>query len=232
MAMKFSSAPPIAATPPIFSIATDAWTIRWGIATTKSIWFPFGESVPFAQSFPWLHGILLDLGPKYYAEYQLVSGDPDALTVFSLSDEGRSWRFCTPICFEDVDSRLCARMVRGAAGGAKRVDFLVNLTNDGWFRTNQRAQHLQAAIFRSIENRVPMARAVNTGISGFIDSVGRTTNLLPADTIGTSVARLMLDSRQTFYTRWGDAFAWLCVITTAAITLSAFGKRRRSVATP
>jgi len=188
---------------------------------------PFGEFVPFAQSFPWLHKLLLDLGPKYYSEYQLASGDPGALTVFSLSDESRSWRFSTPICFEDLDSRLCADMVRGPGGAGKGVDFLVNLTNDGWFKANQNAQHLQASIFRSIENRVPMARSVNTGISGFIDSVGRATNLLPPRTVGTSVARLMLDSRQTFYTRWGDVFAYLCIAITAAIALAALWCRYR-----
>jgi len=180
---------------------------------------PFGEFVPFAQSFPRLHKILLELGPKYYAEYQLQGGDPDAMTVFQLSDGARTWRFVTPICFEDIDSRICAAMIRSPAGRPKRADFFVNLTNDGWFKANQNAQHLQASIFRCIENRVPMARSVNTGISGFIDSTGQTSNLLPARTIGASAARLMLDSRQTFYTRWGDLFALACVAVTAAIAL-------------
>jgi apolipoprotein N-acyltransferase len=190
---------------------------------------PFGEFVPFERSFPWLHRILLELGPKYYSEYQLESGDPGALTIFDLSNGSRTWHFATPICFEDIDSRICSDMVRSPAGTPKRADFLVNLTNDGWFKANQNAQHLQAAIFRSIENRVPMARSVNTGISGFIDSTGRTSNLLPPRTIGASVARLMLDSRQTFYTRWGDLFAMVTIAATAAIVLIPWwtaGRRR------
>jgi apolipoprotein N-acyltransferase len=188
---------------------------------------PFGEFVPFAQSFPWLHKMLLELGPRYYAEYQLVSGQPDALTVFQLPDEGRTWRFSTPICFEDIDSRLCADMVRAPSGGQKRVDFLVNLTNDGWFKANENAQHMQDSIFRCIENRVPMARSVNTGISGFIDSVGRMSGLLPARTIGTSVSRLMLDRRRTFYTQWGDLFAFLCIAASAAVAVAALWRKRR-----
>ena len=64
----------------------------------------------------------------------------------------------------------------------KRADFLVNVTNDGWFMANENSQHLQAAVFRSIENRAPTARSVNTGISGFVDPLGRAEGLIPART--------------------------------------------------
>ena len=127
------------------------------------------------------------------ANYQLEPGSEDDLTVFPLArpdgHPGVPWRVVTPICFEDIDADLCAQMCRPDAGDPrKRADVLVNVTNDGWFAANENAQHFQAAVFRSIENRVPTARAVNTGISGFIDPVGRTTGLLPARTDGTSVA--------------------------------------------
>ena len=108
---------------------------------------------------------------------------------------------------------------RGArpGDGRKAADFIVNITNDGWFKANQMPQHLQAARFRSIENRAPTARSVNTGISGFIDSFGRVYGLVPAGTEGTSVQRLQLDSRVTLYTRWGDVFALLCAAVTAVL---------------
>ena len=86
----------------------------------------------------------------------------------------------------------------------------MNITNDGWFKGGEMAQHLQASVFRAIENRVPMARSVNTGISGFIDSTGRTAGLVPPGIEGSSVRRLSLDSRVTFYTRFGDIFAVAC----------------------
>ena len=129
-------------------------------------------------------------------------------------------RFITPICFEDIDAGLVAKMLRGDS--QKRADLLVNLTNDGWFKGAQNAQHLQAAIFRSIENRVPLVRGVNTGISAFIDSYGRVTDKIAARTEGTAVATVWLDSRYTLYTRLGDWFAWLCAIATAIVAARAY----------
>ena len=189
---------------------------------------PFGEYIPFKETVPWLYHLLISLGPPDMEGYQLRGGDPLHPTVFTLSrpprQPGEPWRFVTPICFEDIDGPLVAWMFReppSAAGTgnplAKHADFIVNLTNDGWFKANEMPQHLQAAVFRSIENRAPTARSVNTGISGFIDSVGRTDpdNLIPAGTEGSKIATLQLDHRTSFYTRWGDVFAFLCVAVAA-----------------
>jgi apolipoprotein N-acyltransferase len=170
---------------------------------------PWGEFIPGKVSMPFLYRLSVALGPNYYTDYIMQPGD--VLTVFHLKDGGRDFRFVTPICFEDIDARICSAMFRPTEGGGKRADFLVNLTNDGWFKANENAQHFQAATFRSIENRAWMARCVNTGISGFIDSEGRGRDLLPARVEGTSVRRIMIDGRLSFYTRFGDVFAWGCV---------------------
>lgn len=185
---------------------------------------PFGEFIPFKETVPWLYRLMIKLGPPHMEDYQLTPGDNDRLTVFPMIKTRNpmdlsTWRFVTPICFEDIDSGLTARMFRPGDDGLKRADVLVNLTNDGWFKANEMPQHLQVATFRSIENRVPTARSVNTGISGFIDSVGRTHNLLPVNTEGFSVATLSIDPRISFYTRFGDVFAWLCVSLTATLIL-------------
>jgi apolipoprotein N-acyltransferase len=164
---------------------------------------PFGEYIPFKESIPPLYRLFIHLGPNYYEEYVLTRGTE--VTVF----DANGFRFVAPICFEDIVGSLVAGMLRGP-DGTKRADFLVNITNDGWFRGSQMPQHLQAAVFRSIENRVPTARSVNTGISGFIDSVGRVSNTVQAETEGASVAPLRLDSRVAPYTRIGDAFALTC----------------------
>jgi apolipoprotein N-acyltransferase len=174
---------------------------------------PFGEYLPFKSTIPPLYTLFLSLSP-YTEEYTLTAGSSDALTVFQL---GPDWRFVTPICFEDMDGDLVHRMFKPPDGGRKRADFIVNITNDGWFRYNEMPYHLQAAIFRSIENRAPMSRSVNTGISGFVDSVGRTHDLIPPGRIGSSVATLALDSRITFYTRFGDVFAYACAAVTAVL---------------
>jgi apolipoprotein N-acyltransferase len=180
---------------------------------------PFGEYLPFRQSAPPLYKLFTVLSP-YPVEYFLTPGEESAMTVFRLpsKDGQRTYRFVTPICFEDIDPILVAKMFRARTydkgDRGKAADFIVNITNDGWFLANQMPQHLQAARFRSIENRAPTARSVNTGISGFIDSCGRVSNLIPAGTEGSRVQTLQLDSRLTLYTRWGDVFALLCAAAT------------------
>lgn len=109
----------------------------------------------------------------------------------------------------------------------------MNLTNDGWFRANENPQHFQAAILRSIENRAWMARSVNTGISGFIDSVGHVSDLLPVRTEGTTTGQIMIDSRLSFYTQFGDLFAFVCVGATAAMAgwaMFAKAKKKKTTA--
>ncbi len=187
---------------------------------------PFGEFLPFRQSLPWVFDLIkkIGLGPPDMDSYQLNAGDESNLTVFPLRRTRNvldlsTWRFVTPICFEDIDSGLTAKMFRSGQDGKKRADILINLTNDGWFKANEMPQHLQVAVFRSIENRVPTARSVNTGISGFVDSVGRVHDTIAAGTEGSSSAQLMIDPRVTFYTRYGDVFAWICVSATGSAML-------------
>ncbi len=195
---------------------------------------PFGEFLPFRQSLPWVFEMIvkIGLGPPDMDDYQLNAGDPNELTVFPLMKtkdpmELDTWRLVTPICFEDIDAGLTARMFGPGADGQKRADVLINLTNDGWFKANQMSQHFQVATFRSIENRVPTARSVNTGISGFVDSTGRAHDLIPAGTEGVSIAKLSIDPRVTFYTRFGDVFGWICVsITGSAVLLTMLPRKK------
>lgn len=184
---------------------------------------PFGEYMPFKQSFPPLYKFFNLFNP-YDFDYDVAPGTE--LTVFPLATPSGNFRFVTPICFEDVDAVLLARLMYSRHAG-KRADFIVNITNDGWFAGPQMAQHLQLARFRSIETRSPTARSVNTGISGFIDPAGRTHNLLPTNTTGVSTARLTLDSRIAPYTLLGDAFAYLCLAVTAITPVLRKMKNRR-----
>jgi apolipoprotein N-acyltransferase len=187
---------------------------------------PFGEYIPFEDSCPPLYRLLIHLGPQYYEDYALVPGN--SIVRYRLDGSDGVTRFVVPICFEDLLGDQVAQMVGGWAG--KQADFIVNITNDGWFRGNEMSQHFQAAIFRSIENRVPMARCVNTGISGFVDSTGRVSDTVPAGTEGFTVGRLNLDGRQTLYTKVGDVFAQACAAITAVLVLIAlvrFIMRRR-----
>jgi apolipoprotein N-acyltransferase len=100
---------------------------------------------------------------------------------------------------------------------------LVNITNDGWFlESAESEQHLASARLRAIENRRPLLRCANTGVTVFIDERGRITHELRGadgrpfvEGVLTAVLNIPDGQRLTFYTRHGDVFAWL----TAAITL-------------
>jgi len=180
---------------------------------------PFGEYTPFKESIPWLYRFFWWFGP-HTGDYVLHHGGGDTLPTFPLEYGSESiCRFVSPICFDGSDSALIARMFRDVHD--KRADFIVALSNDGWFRLNERAQHLQAELFRSIENRAPQARCINTGISAFIDSCGRIERIIPADQVGTIARTVQLDRRVTSYTRYGDVFAIGCTLLAGIMALFA-----------
>jgi apolipoprotein N-acyltransferase len=195
---------------------------------------PFGEFVPFRNarflgiSLHWLYRFLNRLSPFSRGgtwEYSLWPGDE--YTVFNLDGDGKPARFAVPICYEDVMPYVIRNFVWD--GARRRVDFLVNISNDGWFlRSDELPQHLASCVFRAVENRIGIARAVNTGISGFIDPSGHMYSLVEKDgrtygpgTIGYRIAALKLDHRTSFYGRFGDWFAILCVLGTSALWVGA-----------
>ncbi|MEM1013451.1 MAG: apolipoprotein N-acyltransferase [Planctomycetota bacterium] len=186
----------------------------------KAHLFPFGEYIPFGTQ-PWpivyLHDFFQLFNP-WGGDHELTPGTDD--TVFTIAGS----RVIAPICFEDI----VPPRVRDLAydGTTKRADVLVNVTNDGWFRGNQMAQHLQAASFRSIENRIPTARSVNNGVSAIVDPDGRIRSSVPAATPGSLVGRVMLDDRTAPYGIIGDVFAYACVAATTLITLIRLIPRR------
>ena len=174
---------------------------------------PFGEFMPFRTHGPplgWLYNVFALFHP-WGEDWQLDAGDRDVAFFFG------EFRAITPICFEDLLGNRVREMAYGD-GGAKRADLIVNLTNDGWFRGPQMAQHLQAASFRSVETRLPTARAVNTGVSAVVDPLGRVVEALPAGETGVLVADVPLDGRWSPYGVVGDGFAVLCFV--ATITLA------------
>ena len=145
---------------------------------------------------PMFAGSLADLRPFQLNWANATSGAP----------------FITPICLENIDPAVMALMIRGTSTAGKQAEFVANISNDGWFATQEKFQHLQTTIFRCIENRVPMVRCSNTGISAFIDSTGHVQVKVAPTTEGFAVSRLDIDGRHTFYTRYGDAFAIACVV--------------------
>ncbi|MBL4540070.1 MAG: apolipoprotein N-acyltransferase [Oceanicaulis sp.] len=179
-----------------------------------------GEYVPFRFGplrflYLWINRIV----PFYSEDYEYSLSPGEIFRTFRMTDRaGKSYGFATPICYENVMPYISRRFVIDEHG-EKRCDFLLNLSNDGWFlHSAELPQHLAASVFRAVENRVGMARAVNTGISCFIEPDGRVHDpvavggkVVGPEVDGYRVARVTVDSRRTLYARAGDWFALLCI---------------------
>ncbi len=199
---------------------------------------PFGEVVPFRQGkflgfdLHWLYRGLNRLSPFSDGgriEYSLTPGDQ--ATVFRITTADGTYRFGVPICYEDTVPYVPREFVWD--NGKRRVDFLINISNDGWFlHSNELPQHLAICVFRAIENRVAIARAVNTGISGFIDGSGRIFSQVEVHgratgpgVIGYDIEQIPLDTRSSFYGLAGDWFAILCLAPALALWIGAVFER-------
>ena len=127
---------------------------------------PFGEYVPLREWLPFM-----DSFSPYDANDGLRAGDK-----FVRFCHGE-YRFGVLICYEDTDPCLARRYVQGDEDSPP-VDFLVNISNDGWFHgTSEHEEHLAVSRFRAIECRRALVRAVNMGISAVIDGNGRVLDM-------------------------------------------------------
>jgi len=161
---------------------------------------PFGEYVPF---------------PKLMNKFTPVEVDFEGGMESTLLPLGGKAPFSVLICFEDIVAPLSVNAVRNGAR------WLVNQTNDAWFDPgSQSEQHLAHAVFRCIENRIPMARCCNTGVTCTIDAFGNVTRNLDPRTSGFSINEIHprpAGQRETFYTRHPDAFAKFALLATATV---------------
>ncbi|MGA1842295.1 MAG: apolipoprotein N-acyltransferase [bacterium] len=165
---------------------------------------PFGEYFPFE----WIGKSLGNLG-------SFLRGND--FTTFKVQDN----HFAVVICFEVIFPDLCRRFVKRGA------EFLVNLTNDAWFgRTSAPYQHFDMACMRSVENRVWLVRAANTGISGFVDPWGKVIKKGKIFEKLTLEAGVYKSPLRSLYVRTGDFFAWLCVFFTLIWSIIAVKKMR------
>ncbi len=180
----------------------------------------FGEYIPLRRFLPFLTAMTP-------IEESFDAGAES--TVFSLEEPAVS--FSVLICFEDTVARLARRAVR------KGARLLVNQTNDAWFEESIAAwQHMTHSVFRAVENRTPIVRAANTGVSCGIDAHGRIHDLL-VDVDGNTFikgfgivnSRAPAEDRAwTFYTRHGDLFAWTGLIAVVSLLGAAWRRARQA----
>ncbi len=126
----------------------------------------------------------------------------------------RVGRFGVVICYESAFEDLPRRYRRSGA------DFLVNITNDAWFgRTSAPAQHASHLVLRAIETRMGVARAANSGISEFVDPLGRAYAATRLDTDAIVADTLRTSDVTTLYVRLGDWVGVLAVVTMLGFVL-------------
>lgn len=182
---------------------------------------PFGEYVPLKSVLFFIEKMVQAIGDfQSGKEYTLMTVRPErpvAPVRENPSPDGI--KLSTVICYEIIFPDLVRKFVyRGA-------EVMTTVTNDAWFgRTSAPYQHFAMAVLRAVENRVPVARAANTGISGFIDSNGRILEKSDIFTEAQLTSSIIPGRKKTFYTRYGDIFAYACVL--ISIVMLAVRKRK------
>ena len=167
---------------------------------------PFGEYIPLKSS------LLFFLEKMVEGIGDFQAGPGPTILSFQLKESdgaapARRVKFGIVICYEVIFPDLVRRIAQSGA------EFLVTITNDAWFGDSSApAQHFSMVVFRSVENHLAFARAANTGISGFIDPFGRIIAASPIFMQTALQAEIAVRQTKTFYSRYGDVFAYGCVV--------------------
>jgi apolipoprotein N-acyltransferase len=160
---------------------------------------PFGEYIPFGDTFPRLYSWSPYSGRFWRGENR----DPLRLDGRLLS---------VNICYEDIFPGQVRMLMRG--GRDKQApEAMFNVTNDSWYGdTIQPLEHLVLASFRSIEHRRPLVRSTNTGISAIVDPVGRISPRTAQWKIASLTSRIPMMQGRTVYAVAGDWIGWVCAM--------------------
>jgi len=168
---------------------------------------PFGEYEPFPLIHRVVRSVSDEVGGFHKGNQYVVAPLPGGHT------------FGVFICYEAI---YPGEVRRFAANGAQ---LFINISNDGWFgRSAAAEQHLHMARVRAVENRRWIVRTTNNGFTVSIDPYGRVYQPLPPDI--RAAVDLPYDFRidKTIYSRFGDWFAWLCVLVSVILLATTFRK--------
>jgi apolipoprotein N-acyltransferase len=194
---------------------------------------PFGEILPF-ENVALIHNLLIKMSP-YDFDYTIDAGTE--FTVFQM--QPGPYKFSAMICYEDAVPVMARRFALDK-DGRKRIDWLVNISNDGWFvrfedakviTSSELAQHTAICAFRAVENRLAVLRSVNTGISCLIDTLGRIKDGYIAGNLpkrafdrqgvaGWLADTIPIDSRITFFSKYGQWLDFSCQLCLAGLIIA------------
>ena len=203
---------------------------RWRQAYHKRDLVIFGEYVPLANWLPFLKWFTPITGgwtpgdkPVTFEINGLRDTGEDAfdrtnkiISIGSAAAATSRVKTSPLICYEDLFPGTTCEAAQDD------VDFLVNLTNDGWFGDSaEQWQHMAGAVFRAVENGLPLLRCANNGVTCLIDGHGRMIKIFRdahgseygpgALTVEIPLLQSGEKSAPTFYNRHGDWFGWGCV---------------------
>jgi apolipoprotein N-acyltransferase len=182
----------------------------------------FGEYIPLVRWLPFV---------KWFTPIEggFTSGDHPVPFVLT-----RPYARTSPlICFEDIFPHL------GREASDDDIDFLVNLTNNGWFGEGAAQwQHAAAAVFRAVENGLPLVRCSNNGVTGWADAHGRLRQVFRDDHstiygpgyLTAQIPLLPLGEKRvpTYYHQHGDRFGWACVGFAGIMLITRILRHRRT----
>jgi apolipoprotein N-acyltransferase len=195
----------------------------WAATYHKQKLVIFGEYIPLVRWLPFVKwftpitgGFAAGNEPVQFEMNRLSRGSSEPVIELNGGSSGASPHQVVNtsplICYEDMFPQVARRAVRDD------TDFLVNLTNDGWFgRSAEQWQHMAGAVFRAVENGVPLVRCCNNGVTCWIDAHGRVREIFRDDSgsvygEGALTIDLPLENHApTFYNLHGDWFGWGCV---------------------
>jgi apolipoprotein N-acyltransferase len=165
----------------------------------KMVLVPFGEYIPFGDTFPELYSWSPYSGRFWKGE----NTEPLQLNGHALS---------VNICYEDIFPGQVRMLMAG--GRNRRIpEAMFNLTNDSWYGNSvEPMEHLVLASFRSIEHRRALVRSTNTGISAIVDPVGRIDRRTAQWTKASLAGRIPLMQGRTIYAVLGDWIGWVCAL--------------------
>jgi apolipoprotein N-acyltransferase len=171
---------------------------------------PFGEYVPYSDLFFFARKLTRQVGTFSRGTER---------KVFTLNGH-RSGVF---ICYESIFADEVRHFAKNGA------EAFVNISDDGWYGdTSAPWQHLNMARMRAIENRRWLLRDTNTGVTTVIDPFGRVLKSAPRGIFTSLAVQYGFRDDLTFYTRYGDVFAYACGIITLGAIFFLANTRRRS----